>query len=565
VSISLCLHYEDFPYAPSPTSIYLPKLLNPRRQLHHQPTSTNHRSLLQPRLKTTRSYNNMDLRQYLIAPHERPQQQSARHDIPIPHHQNQRPTKTLDPRLAQRMTTTSAVPLRHEQSAFPATHSATESAYHDGRSQQSQQQPQQHFPDQIVTREQVITGLAAYPDILAAILRSGHIPTQPPNDTRESAQYIDTLPPVPHNNTIVASQQTNGRSVPIPPAAFPSSSTPATKPSLPTSTTPTLCFWHYHFGSCINDPTSPTNRPSSRPCLYLHSTEGMREIRVQQGKPQWHRQIGDCGLELCKFSSNYTGQEERELTLQQKKDYRKWKSEGKKRVDAAALAHEPVVKGLGGGGLEEEVEEQDVNTSSGSTISHQGQDRPETASTTHDPITPIIPTSPKAGRHAKGSRAPQPSVTSLLPTSSTLKRKSCVTSSQNTPTPVAKRPKTGPSASVSSLQTMVPGSVVPVLSKKASKRLKRQANKASERAHGKPQEKAAMDIQSNTAGSLTNARPLDIVSDIPSSTSTSHTTPPYTSLSHAKPSKSKPSQQTVFCGTTIPVPKRAKDAQIYTP
>jgi hypothetical protein len=268
--------------------------------------------------------------------------------------------------------------------------------------------------------------------------------------------------------------------------------------------------------------------------------------------------MGDCGLELCIFSSDYKVQEEKELTVQQKRDYRKWKSERKRLVRDAGLVDEPVVDGLGGGGIEEEVEEQDVNTSSESTISHQEQGLPDTASTTHDPITPTIPTSPKAGQYAKGSRLNRTSASPPVPTSSTLKRKSCVTPSRNPPTPVAKRPKTGSSASVSSLQTMTPGSVVPVLSKSAMKRLRQQAKKASQKAHGKPQETNAVKLQSGTEELDNYANPLDIVSNIPSSISTSHTTPPYTSLSHAKPSKSKPSQQTCFMWYHDSCPKKGK-------
>jgi hypothetical protein len=272
--------------------------------------------------------------------------------------------------------------------------------------------------------------------------------------------------------------------------------------------------------------------------------------------------MGDCGLELCIFSSNYKVQEEKELTVQQKTDYRKWKSEGKKRVKAAALAHEPVVDGLGGGGIEEEVEEQDVNTSSETTISHQEQDLPDTASTTQDSITPIIPTSPKAGRYAKGSRLQQPSTSSPIPTPSTLKRKAFIAPSQDTRTPASKKPKTGPSASISATHTMAPGSVVPELSKSAAKRLRRQAKKAVEKAaYGKTQDHTAK-MQNSTAGFGSTAKPLDTVSDIPSDSSHflpifSHTTTPLKHSSHTKPSQTTP-QQTCFLWYHNSCPKKGK-------
>jgi hypothetical protein len=256
--------------------------------------------------------------------------------------------------------------------------------------------------------------------------------------------------------------------------------------------------------------------------------------------------MGDCGLELCIFSSNYKVQEEQELTVQQKRDYRKWKSERKRLVRDAGLVDEPVVDGLGGGGIEEEVEEQDVNTSSESTISHQEQGLPDTASTTHYPITPIIPTSPKAGRHAKGSRLNLTSASSPVPTSSTLKRKACVAPSQNTPTPASKKHKTGPSGLVPSLQTMAPGSVVPELSKSATKRLKRQAKKASEKAHGKPQEANAVKLHSHTAEFGSTAKPLDI---IPCTTSASANFPTLPSTK---------SQQTCFLWYHDSCPKKGK-------
>jgi hypothetical protein len=263
--------------------------------------------------------------------------------------------------------------------------------------------------------------------------------------------------------------------------------------------------------------------------------------------------MGDCGLELCIFSSNYKVQEEKELTVQQKRDYRKWKSERKRLVRDDGLVDEPVVEGLGGGDIEEEVEEKDVNTSSESSISHQGQGLPDTASTTHDLITPIIPTSPKAGRYAKGSRLQQPSTSSPIPTPSTLKRKAFIAPNQDTPAPASKKPKTGLSASISATQTMAPGSVVPELSKSAVKKLKRQAKKASEKAHGKPQATNAMKMQNSTAGFWSTAKPLDIVCDIPSSTSSTtlyraRTTDPH----HTKP------QQTCFLWYHDSCPKKGK-------
>jgi hypothetical protein len=271
--------------------------------------------------------------------------------------------------------------------------------------------------------------------------------------------------------------------------------------------------------------------------------------------------MGDCGLELCIFSSNYKVQEKEVLTVQQKRDYRKWKSEKKRLVrDAGFDDRTAAVDLMNGDDVEEGVEEQDVNASSGSTISLQDQDLPDTASVTS--IPPIIPTSPRAGRYAKGSQLQQPSAFSPIPTSSTLKRKTCVAPSQDTPTPASKKPKTGPSASISATQTMAPGSVVPELSRSAVKRLKRQAKKAVEKAaHGKTQENTAK-MHISTAGFGITAKPLDTVSDIPSDSSHflpifSHTTPPLKYSSHTKPSQITP-QQTCFLWYHNSCPKKGK-------
>jgi hypothetical protein len=490
----------------------------------------------------------MDLRQYLIAPHERPQQQTARHDIPSPHHRNQRTTNPLDPRLAQRTITGPAALLTREQPTSLITHSHPEVDNHDGRSQQSQQQPQQHLRDQVVTREQVINGLAAYPDILAAILRSGHIPNQTPNDNRAPEQHIDTPIKISQATTTLP-RQTNNNSAQTPAAASSPSSTSATKPSLPTSTTPTLCFWYYHRGSCVNDPASPTYKPSNRPCLYLHSTEGMQDIRVQQGQQHWHKRMADCGLELCRFSSNYKGQEEGEMTLQQKRNYRKWKSERKRLVRDAGLdgrtAAVEVTDGDDGDGVSQiKDEDQDVNASPQSTISLQDQDPQDTDPTTKN--LPLIPTSPKAGRYAKGSRAPQPSAVSPIPTPSTLKRKGCVLPNQDTPTPASKKNRTGPSALAPVIQTMVPGSVVPGMSKSAIKQLKRQVKKAAEKTASNALDPNVVKMHSSEEFHKTNAKPLDVIA-YTTSASTNFPTLPST----------KP-QQTCFLWYHDSCPKKGK-------
>jgi hypothetical protein len=276
----------------------------------------------------------MNLRQYLIAPHERSHQPSARRDTPVLI-RHDRPTtcstRILDPRLIDCTRTTPNTLLRYENPAFLTSHSGTGISHHDGRSTLAEQQQQKPSTADTISREQVIRGLSAYPDILAAILRSGHISDQNPNDTRASEHHID-IPSIASQAITTPSQQTNTTSPfqqtthnPTSSPATAASSTPTTKPSLSTSTTPSLCFWYYHRGHCVNDPTSPAYQPSGRPCPFLHSTEGIEEIRVQPGKEHWHKRIGDCGLELCKFSSNYRYTEDIELSLQQKKEYRKWK------------------------------------------------------------------------------------------------------------------------------------------------------------------------------------------------------------------------------------------------
>jgi hypothetical protein len=429
----------------------------------------------------------MDLRQYLIAPHERSIQQ---HDNPIPYHQQQPAVRTLNPRLRPIAVTNLATSLNYDQPPFSNTRSQIEISHHDERSQLSQQQPQQNLPDGVVAREQVIRGLTAYPDILAAILRSNHIPDRTSSDIGSSRHHSDT--PSTASQVATSPSRQIDATTPFQQTTHISASTAASAPApppsknqpLPISTTPLLCFWYYHHDHCVNDPTSPNYKPSGCPCLFLHSTDGMQEIRVQPGKDFWHRRIGDCGFELCKFSSNYKHTEEIDLNLQQKKDYRKWKSEVKRQARVTSSADEATAMGVlddddGGGGSEMRGREKDISPSSQSNISHGEQNNQDTAPTTHNLA---IPTSPKAGRYAKGSRAQQFSASTPVSTPSTLKRKASAFPSQNTPTPTSKKDKT--SIPATQITTSLPpaSSTVAPLTKSAAKRLKRAAKKAIENA-----------------------------------------------------------------------------------
>ncbi|KAH0289608.1 hypothetical protein M436DRAFT_66953 [Aureobasidium namibiae CBS 147.97] len=437
----------------------------------------------------------MDLRQYLIAPHERPTEQPARHDTPDLHSQYQPTTNTLDPRLAHRTRTNAAANFSQDQPVITANHARTEIGDYKERIRQLQlqqlqlqqrlqlqQQPQQQSRNGTITREQVINGLTAYPDILAAILRSGHVPIQTHNDSRASRQHADTPPLSSQPTTMTMAQRTT-----IPPShqiiaeLMPTSTTPSS-PVPPTNQAPSsvptvaktgrVCFWYYHHGNCTNDSSSPTYKPSDRACRYLHSIDDTQEIQVQQGQGYWHRGMGDCGLELCKFSSNYKYADGNDAKTQ-----RKGEKKGKKQVEAAPSADAAED--------EENVDENDsvfeskaedpdaVDSTSQSILESEERENQDTVPTSLDPVTLSIPTSPRAGRYAKGSRRQQPPTSS--PTLPTLKRKANA-SSQNTPTPAPKRPKT--TAPIPSTQTTDPTAVTTPLSKKALKRLKRLNKKA---------------------------------------------------------------------------------------
>jgi hypothetical protein len=457
----------------------------------------------------------MDLCQYLLTPHERPSQQPARHNSPVHHHQYRQTINTLDPRLAQRAHTTPAILPNHNQPIDRTIHLRNEIGSLNNGWQQLQQQPQQHLQgqqqrlqDQVITREQVINGLTAYPDILVAILRSGHIPNRTQSATRALEQHSNTLPLTPRP-TLTSAQQINEN--PFSDSAIPSSPPQATQPPrFPKR----LCFWYYHQGNCTNDPSSPTYDGSSRPCPFLHSTEGMQEVKVQPGKESWHRQLGDCGLELCKFSSNYKFKDELEAEEQRKKSFREQRKERKKEKRRSGVVQG--VDGKDGDGVSEpRAEHQDVMGTASSILLLQEQNIPDIAPTNSTSTTPTIPTSPRAGRYAKGSRFSQTSVSSATPTPSTLKRKASAPSSQNTPTPASKKVKT--SASMPSTQIdPQPASTTP-LSKHATRRLKR--TKASQ-----PLTNGTSSIPSTTL------KPLDIIPY-----TTNHTHPSVSRSDHSKP------------------------------
>jgi hypothetical protein len=492
----------------------------------------------------------MDLRQYLIAPHERFLRQ---HDNPISDRQQQPAMRTLDSRLRPIAVTNSASLLNHDQPPFSNTRSRIEIGHYDERSQLSQQQPQQNLPDGVVTREQVIRGLTAYPDILAAILRSNHILDRTSSDTKSSRRHIDTpfaisqvaSPPAQQINATNPFQQTTRISAP----------TAASLPALPpTSTTPLLCFWYYHRGHCVNDPTSPTYKASDRPCPFLHSTEGMQEIRVQPGKETWHRRIGDCGLELCRFSSNYKHIGEVELSLQQKKDYRKWKSEVKRQARVTSLTEEGTAiedwdERNSGEGSTRRGEEQGVSSSLQSSIPRGEQNNQDTTPTTH---SPVIPTSPKAGRYAKGSRAQQTSTLTPTSTASTLKRKVPSHSNQDPPTPTPKKLRTSPSIQTTTSGSILSSSLIPPLTKSAAKRLKRLAKTAIDKSSPRTQSSVISPHGFDTVLSMT-MKPCDIFPYTTSPPSNPTILPP--SLFHSNKS---PAAKTCFAWYHNTCPKNGK-------
>lgn len=452
----------------------------------------------------------MDLRQFLIAPHERPGQQPARHATAAPQHQYQQSTITVDPRQAQHAPTTPSILLRHDQPVVPTTHLRTGMDNPNGRFQHLQQQQQQREPqDQKLSREQVVNGLTAYPDIVAAILRSGHIPNQAQSDLKASRQHSNTLLTAPPSSCMSSAQQINKN--PFAESAIPSSPAPPTKS--PRSST-RLCFWYYHQGNCTNNPSSPTYDGSSRSCPFVHSAEGMQEFKVQPGKESWHIQLGDCGLELCKFSSNYKYKDELEVKEQRKKSFREGEKERKKEKRRSGIV-EGVDGKDGDRHSEPRAEHQYVmGTSYQSFLLLQEQNTPDTAPVNSNSTTPAIPTSPRAGRYAKGSRFQQASVSSATPTPSTLKRKASAASSQITPTPASKKVKT--SASVPSSQTDSQSASTIPLSKHAARRLKRT--------------KASRPLTTGTSTLSTTPKPLDIIPYI-----TNHTHPSISRSDHSKP------------------------------
>jgi hypothetical protein len=492
----------------------------------------------------------MDLRQYLIAPHERYLRQ---HDNPTPYHQQQPAVRTFDPRLIPIAVTNTASLLNYDQPPSSNTRSHIEIGSHDERSQLSQQLSQQNLPDGVVTREQVIRGLTAYPDILAAILRSNHILDRTSSDTGSSRHHINT--PSTASQVSTSSSHQIDTTTPFQQTTCNPAPIAASAPALPPpSTTPLLCFWYYHRGHCVNDPTSPTYKSSDRPCPFLHSTDGMQEIRVQPGKETWHRRIGDCGLELCRFSSNYKHTEEIELNLQQKKDYRKWKSEVKRQARIASLAEEGNMvedwEGRGSGeSSERRVEDRDVGPSSQSNISHGEQNDQETAPTTH---SPIIPTSPKAGRYAKGSRAQQTFTLTPISTPPTLKRKGPSHSNQDSPTPTPKKLRIGPTIQTTTSGSILSSSLIPPLTKSAAKRLKRLAKTAIDKSSPRTQSSVTSPHGINTVLSTT-IKPLEIFPYTTSPPSNPTIIPP--SLSHTNKS---PAAKTCFAWYHNTCPKRGK-------
>lgn len=423
----------------------------------------------------------MDLRQYLIAPHEQSQQQPARQNTPALSIRNQSTENTLGPRLVRRSLEFPTTLLGNDQTAVNATHLRAEIGDYSERIQHLQQQQQQQqvqsplleqqfqlSQHEAITREQVIRGLTLYPDVLAAILRSGHTPSQITGDAEATAQHPDTLSIASQPASMTLVQRPLRTPSQHPHSTTPSSPIPPSNPSLLSAPIvakiPKLCFWHYHHGSCTNDPSSPSYNLSGRTCPYLHDVQGMQEIEVQQGRYDWHRGLGDCGLELCRFSNNYKFKDAPEAEDRKNE----WSRERRKERKRAARAG--VVDGLDGndsvGVTKPRAEDQGAVNSSSQFILNQ-----DTASATLSPVLPAIPTSPRAGRYAKGNRRQQFSASS--PTPSTNKRKANVLS-QSTSTPASKKPKpSGPTPTPSMLTTEPQSSTSTPLSKKAAKRLKR--------------------------------------------------------------------------------------------
>jgi hypothetical protein len=196
----------------------------------------------------------------------------------------------------------------------------------------------------------------------------------------------------------------------------------------------------------------------------------MKEVKVQPGKESWHKQLGDCGLELCKFSSNYKYKDELEVEEQRKKFFKERRKE-RKREKRRSGAVEGVHGKHSDGISEPRAEHQDImDTSSQSILLPQKQNTPDTAPVNSNSTTSAIPTSPRAGRYAEGSRFQQTSVFSATPIPSTIKRKASAPSSQNTPTPASKKHKT--SALVPPFQAEPGPASATSLSKHAARRFK---------------------------------------------------------------------------------------------
>lgn len=313
----------------------------------------------------------MDLRQYLIAPHERPrQQESTHHRMPDLDHQYY---------------------FTQPQPQHQAQH----------RSQHQSQEQGEPF-----TREQVISGLAAYPDLLASILRSGTFRTKV-QEIDEDHENADKEPSISQsvclNNALVPTQHAF-----LSPLTRSSSSNEASAPSSLTRNltlssainkrSPKLCFWYYHTGACTSDPMSTTYN-GGRVCSDLHALDGGQESRLHQGPWQWHKRFGNCGLELCRFSSNF----------KYRKDHQK-----------KTASETNVVKG----------EARAAIPSSAAAAEGQEGDIKDTT---------LVPTSPRAGRHGKGQRLQLQQYQCHAPAATPLplKRKASVLSSMATTDPTS--------------------------------------------------------------------------------------------------------------------------------
>lgn len=334
----------------------------------------------------------MDLRQYLIPPHEQPRQQASHHgtvDLDHQHHFTQ------------------------PQPQHQAQH----------RSQHQSQEQGETF-----TREQVISGLAAYPDLLASILRSGNLPTKVQDEKHHEA--TETRPFTPSGARKASNK---------------------------------LCFWYYHTGDCTSDPLS-LNYNGGRVCSDLHALNGGQELRLHQGPWQWHKRFGNCGLELCRFSSNF----------KYRKDYQTKLARGPNAVEGEARAAIP--------GSAAAIEDQEGNIKD----------------------TTLVPTSPRAGRHGKGQRLQlqqyqcHATATTPLP----LKRKASVLSSMATtdPTSSVKKARTSgvltQSLITSSEYTPISTPTQPSRSPKNSAKPTAKPGKATQKAKGE---------------ALATAKPLEII------------------------------------------------------